>query len=331
MSDRNNRVIIAGQLEFGSDRVYRQTVEQYNHRMENFYKNVILLKGEEIFDEESRSIDIARKVVEATDREWLNTLNLLERIATFGIAGNLNLWRLQDGQLLEHHVLEPRSDRTTTQLFQEGRDLMDHEDKLNEAKEALSKAIENYDRHSLAYERRGFTNYQLANYQDALYDYTKSINISPSRPEPYYGRGVLYYKKLNDLPAAAADFETVTKLAIPYQSIYWLARALRGDVLLQLGQIGEAQREYKLFSGRKQDTIESLKRLDRRVAIALAQTLIHEGKRKEAKPFLEKALQSAADPKALSTEAIQQLHDDNLRQLGELKQVVAKGRALPVK
>ena len=33
------RIIIAGQLEFGSERVFKQVVEQYTHRMENYYKN----------------------------------------------------------------------------------------------------------------------------------------------------------------------------------------------------------------------------------------------------------------------------------------------------
>ena len=49
MSDRSNRIIIAGQLEFGSDRVYEQVVKQYDHRMENYYKKDILLKSEGYF------------------------------------------------------------------------------------------------------------------------------------------------------------------------------------------------------------------------------------------------------------------------------------------
>lgn len=331
MSDRNNRIIISGQLEFGSDRVYNQTIEQYIHRTENFYKNVVLLKSEDIFNDESRTIDIPRKVLAATNREWLNTLKLLERIATFSIAGNLNLWRLQDGKLLEHHILEPQTDRTTTQLFQEGRDLMDQQDKLEEAKIALSKAIENYDRHAMAYERRGFTNYQLNNYKDALYDYTKSIAISPSRPEPYYGRGVLYFKKLENPTAAISDFETVTQLAIPHQAIYWLARAIMGDALLLLGKEMEAQREFRLFLNRKQDEIAELKRLDRRIAVSLATLLEKEQKRKEADSLYEKALASSEDIKALCSKEIQKLRQNNIRKMGETKQEDRKGLLLPVK
>lgn len=331
MSDKNNRIIISGQLEFGSDRIYEQTVEQYIHRTENFYKNVVLLKSEEIFNEESRTIDVPRKVLDATNREWLNTLKLLERIATFSIAGNLNLWRLQNGKLLEHHVLEPQTDRTTTQLFEKGRRLMDQQKTLEQAKEALSKAIENYNRHAMAYERRGFTNYQLANYEDALYDYNKSISISPFRPEPYYGRGVVYLKKMGEPTTAIDDFKNVTNLAIPHQDIYWLARALMGDALLLLGKKEEAQREFRMFLNRKQEDIASLKRLDRRIAVKLAAILEEENKRKDADSLYGKALASLEDIKAPSNEDIQQLRQKNLHKLGETKQEGGKGRLLPVK
>lgn len=318
MVDRNNRIIIAGQLEFGSDRVYEQVVKQYVHRMENYYKNDILLKAEDIFQDEDRTMDIPRKVVESSDRQWLNTLNLLERMATFSIAGDLNLWRLQDGELLEHHTLEPRGDRTTTQLYIEGRKLLDRKENVEAAKEALTKAIDNFDRHSIAYERRGFTNYLLANFKDALYDYNKSIDISPSRPEPYYGRGVLYLRKMDNPAAAAEDFDKVAKFAIPHQEVYWLARAQRGDAFIQLGMHAEAQREYGFFLRRKQD-IGKLSQLDRRVAFELAQSLIVTGKRKEANAFFENAIQQLEDKKAPANEEIQYYHAKNLRELGDKK------------
>lgn len=301
MSEQNNRVIIAGQLEFGSSRNYEQVVEQFEHRKENYYKNEILLKGEDIFGEDNRILDVPRKVVEGTDRQWLNTLNLLKRIASFSIAGDLRLWRLQDKQLLEEHVLEPRGDRTTTQLYLKGRELLDREDKLGEAKDALTEAIENFDRHSVAYERRGQTNYRLHNYKDAQYDYTKSIQISPSRPGPFYGRGLVNLLHLGNPQAAAEDFKMVAKLAIPYQDIYWLAWAMRGDALLQLGQKDAAIASYKFFLNRKQDH-KNVRRLNRRVAMTLADLINEQGDCAAALPYYETALEAAADPKA-ETEA----------------------------
>lgn len=318
MVDKNNRIIIAGQLEFGSDRVYDQVVKQYIHRMENYYKNDILLNAEDIFREDDRTMDVPRKVIESSDRQWLNTLNLLQRVATFSIAGDLNLWRLQGGNLIEHHTLEPRGDRTTTQLYLEGRELLDRKENVEAAKEALTKAIENFDRHAIAYERRGFTNYLLANYKDALYDYSKSIDISPSRPDPYYGRGVVYLTKENKPEAAAEDFEKVTRFAIPHQEVYWLARAQRGDALIQLDRHEEAQKEYSFFLRRKQE-IGKLSCFNRRIAFELAKSLILSGKRKDANDNFEKALAAQEDEKAPSTEELKYHYALNLREMGNKK------------
>lgn len=316
MSEQNNRIIIAGQLEFGSDRIYDQVVQQYIHRMENYYKNDILLKAEDIFREEDRTMDIPRKVVPATDRQWLNTLNLLKRMSTFSIAGDLNLWRLQGSKMVEHHLLEPRGDRTTTQLYIKGRELLDKEEDLAEAKEALTKAIENFDRHSIAYERRGFTNYRLNNFSDALYDYNKSIKISPSRPAPFYGRGIILLLHQDQAEEAAADFEQVTRLAIPHQDIYWLARAMRGDALLKLGRTEEARKEYRFFLNRKQD-LDKLRRLDRRIAFTLATLLAKQENCKEALPYFERSLAAEEDKKANPEGEIRYEFAKCLRTLGD--------------
>lgn len=316
MLDQNNRIIIAGQLEFGSGRVYEQVVQQYMHRMENYYKNDILLKAEDIFRDEDRTLDVPRKVVPATDRQWLNTLNLLTRVATFSIAGDLNLWRLQGGEMKEHHVLEPRGDRTTTQLYIKGRELLDQEEKFSEARDALTKAIESFDRHSIAYERRGFTNYRLHNYKDALYDYEKSIKISPSRPAPHYGRGLLNLLHLDQLESAVDDFDKVTKLAIPHQEIYWLARAMRGDALSKLGRKEEAFKEYRFFLGRKQDLVK-LRKLDRRIAFALATSLAELDKHTDAISYFEKALEAQEDRKAAAEGKIRFEYAKSLRALSD--------------
>ncbi|PHI18491.1 hypothetical protein CEQ90_17580 [Lewinellaceae bacterium SD302] len=316
MLDQNNRIIIAGQLEFGSDRVYEQVVQQYMHRMEHYYKNDILLKAEDIFREEDRTLDVPRKVVPATDRQWLNTLNLLTRVSTFSIAGDLNLWRLQGGQMKEHHVLEPRGDRTTTQLYLKGRELLDQEEKFSEARDALTKAIESFERHSIAYERRGYTNYQLQNYKDALYDYEKSIKISPSRPAPHYGRGLVNLLHVDRTEVAVEDFEKVTKLAIPHQDIYWLARAMRGDALMKLDRQEEAFKEYRFFLGRKQDLVK-LRKLDRRVASTLAIGLAENGKCNDAITYFEKSLEAQEDHKAAPEGEIRFRFAKCLREIGD--------------
>ena len=301
------KVIIAGQLEFGSRRAFSQVMEQYAHRMENYYKNDILLKPEHIFKEEELTLDVPRTVLPSTERLWLNTLNLLERVVTFSIAGSLNLWRLDAGVMIDHHQLEPKSDRTTVQLFNHGRELVDQRDNEQEALRLMTKVVSRFERHAQAYERRGFINYRLGNDKDAHYDYSKSISINPLMPESYYGRGLVNLR-LNDVPAAAADFEAVTKNSIPHQSIYWMAQVALGDAYLQLGRPTDAMRTYGMFTKRKQ-RIASLDRYDRRVAFQLGELYLKAGRTSDAVVALERALAASPDHKAPEEARIRTLLD----------------------
>ncbi len=97
-----------------------------------------------------------------------------------------------------------------------------------EASEALSKAIEKYERHALAYERRGYVNYKLKNFNDALHDFSKSIRINPNNPEPYYGSGKVKMLK-NDWDGAIQDFDQAIKRSLALQPLHWLARLKKGE------------------------------------------------------------------------------------------------------
>lgn len=186
------KTIFSGRLEFGSPRSYEKVTKMYEHRVENFYRAEILLKGEEIFDEESHSLNVPRFITQASDKTWRNTINLLEYVAQFAVAGDLSAWMTDDGKVIKHKVVEPRSDKAAVQAFITGRKLVKEVGRETEAKKALSQAIEKFERHAKAYERRGFVNFQLENYADALYDYNKSIDINPGNPDAFLGRAFIY-------------------------------------------------------------------------------------------------------------------------------------------
>lgn len=299
------KIIIAGKLEFGKERVFRQVVDQYTHRMENYYKNDILLKPENIFKEEELCLEITRTVVTGTERHWLNTLNLLERVVSFSMAGSLNLWRLSAGVILDHHLLEPRSDRTTVQLFNKGREMVDQGDQEQEALDMMTKVVGRFERHAQAYERRGFVNLRLGNLKDALYDYNKSLKINPAMPESHYGRGIVYTRQ-EDWADAAADFEAVAKNSIPHQAIYWMAQVALGDAYLKLNRPADALNVFNRFTKRKQ-RIASLERYDRRVNTTFAELLLQAGRPNDALAALERALAAGSDPQAPSEAAIKKL------------------------
>lgn len=293
----DNKIITAGRLEFGTDRNYEQVVKLFEHRRENYYRNEVYLNAEEIFDEAERVMDIPRHIVRCSDRQYRNTTNLLKQIAQFAIAGDLNVWRIRFDKPTEHLLIEPRGDKTATQAYLQGRELLNEEGRENEAREALDVAIKKFARHALAYERRGYVNFRLGNLKDALYDYNKSIDIYPTNPDALYGRALVKMDN-EDWEGAIADFEEAIKHAIPHQPVYWRSRALKGDLLVRLGKPGDALTEYKFFYNRRRTDDDELAGWDRRISFAYGKLLAAEGMHKEAKEAFDRALQAPHDKRA---------------------------------
>lgn len=243
------KVILSGHLEFGTDRTFELALNMFQQRAETYYKNDILLKPTEVFISEKSMLDVPRCIINtAAEKSWRNTVHLLETISQYAIAGNISAWKLDNGALVEHAFMEPRGDKTAVQSFLRGRELVT-QGQQSEAKDALSAAIEKYTRHALAYERRGYVNYKLGNVADALYDFTKSIDIYPHSPEAYMGRAIVNLHQKN-YAAAAADLDMAIKTSIPHQPIHWRARRMKGECHVELNEFSKAEFELKLVTNK---------------------------------------------------------------------------------
>jgi len=243
------KTIFKGRLEFGSARSYETVLRMYQHRVENYYKSDILLDEESIFDEESSSLNVPRFITQGSEKSWKNTISMLEYVAQFAVAGNMTAWMTENGKILKHGIVEPKSDRSAVQAYLKGRELIEKKGKEDEAIKSLTKAIEKYDRHAQAYERRGFINFRLKNYDDAVYDFTKSIDFSPSNPEPYIGRGNVHrlQKKFKE---AIHDFDMTIKTSIPLEPIYFQARRFKAECHFELKDYEGALADLKYFCNR---------------------------------------------------------------------------------
>jgi len=242
--------IFKGRLEFGSPKSYEKVVKMYQHRVENYYKSDVLLNEEEIFDEEATCINAPRIITQGSEKSWKNTFSLLEYIAQFAVAGNMGAWMTEEGKILHHGIVEPKSDRVAVQAYIKGRELINEEGKEDEAMAALSKAIEKYERHAQAYEKRGHVNFILKNYKDAVYDYSKSIDLNPMNPEAYMGRGKIYFLE-EKFDEAIKDLEMAVKNSIPLQPIYWKARRLKAKAHLIQQDFKGAVQDLKFYSKRR--------------------------------------------------------------------------------
>lgn len=244
------KTIFSGHLEFGSERSYDKVLKMFQHRVENYYRFDILLEEEEIFNSETMSLNVPRYINKETpNKSWKNTVNLLEYLAQFAVAGSVSAWKV-GGPKLEYKFIEPKGDKVAVQAFLKGRELIKAEGKETEAKKALDRAIDKFARHALAYERRGYINYRLRNYDDAMYDFTKSIDISQRNPESHLGRARVKIIQ-GDLKGASVDLGEAVKQSIPLQPIYWTARRLKSECHIALEEFDKAIFELKLFTKRQ--------------------------------------------------------------------------------
>ena len=239
------KVVFRGRLEFGSQRTYDMVLKHWNYRVENYFHADVLFNAEDVFTEDDYALTVPKQALMSTQKRWRSTTALLYEIAQFALAGNVGAWWVQNGKVLDEHIIEPTSEKTAVLEFLRGRELV-QQGGMKQASEALTNSIEKYAKNALAYERRGYVNYKLKNYNDAHYDFSKSITISDHNPEPFYGRGKVYMLK-NEWENAIKDFQDTIERSLAVQPIYWLARIRKADCLFHAKRYAEALPDLKFF------------------------------------------------------------------------------------
>lgn len=243
------KTIIQGRLEFGTQKSYDKVTRMFQVRVENYYKTDVIFKFEDIFREEDFSLEIPRYVGQVSEKAFKTTTNLLGYCAQFAIAGSIRAWMINEGEIMHFETLEPVSDKGAVQSFVKGRSLVKVKGKESEAIDALSQAIEKYDRHAQAYERRAKVNFIMKNYHDALRDYNKCIAIDNTIPTAYYGKAKIHMLK-EEWQDAVSNLEEAIRKSIALQALYWKARRLKAECHIQLKEWPKAAFDLKLFTNR---------------------------------------------------------------------------------
>ena len=155
------KTIIQGRLIFGTQKSFDKVVKMYEYRTETYYKGDVILKMEDVFSKEELSLNVPRFVGNISEKNFKNTLDLLEYCSQFAVAGSIQGWMIEEGKVLHHTNVMPDSDRTVVVQFKKGEELFMAQDKNTEALEAFNKTIATFDKHAQAYERRGWVNLRL--------------------------------------------------------------------------------------------------------------------------------------------------------------------------
>ncbi len=296
--------IFQGNLQFGNARSYDKVVKMYDHRLENYYKNDIYFKAEDIFHPEDSSLHIPRTVANIPDKTWKNTVDLLQYVAQFAIAGNVGAWMTEEGKIMRYAWIEPKGDKAVVQTFLKARKILEQDGNVEEARENLTKAIEIYNKHAQAYERRGYINYILKKYHDAERDFSKSIALDGSNAPAYYGRARIKMIR-EDWEAAIEDLSNAVKSSLALQDIHWTARRLKGECHMKIGQFKEAEFEFRFFNRRKFAKESANYPHRRAVLYNHGKVLLELEKYNEALEALEKALElSQSEDKSLEADML---------------------------
>ncbi|MEQ1745537.1 MAG: tetratricopeptide repeat protein [Saprospiraceae bacterium] len=274
MHTQTFKLVFKGRLEFGSQRAFEKAQQHWQSRMENYFKSDILFKPEDVLSEEDFALTVPQqKMVGPSEKAWRNTVALFGELAQYAVAGNIWAWCIGEGGLLEKVNIEPDSDKVAVQEYRRGRSLVGQAGMEQEASEALSRAIEKFERHALAYERRGYVNYKLGNYNDALRDFSKSIRSNPYHPDAYYGSGKVKMLK-NEWESAAQDFDQAVKHSLALQPLHWLARMRKGESLFHAKKYTECVYELRLYLKRNFDEADPNYNRRRRANYLLGKALL---------------------------------------------------------
>ena len=244
------KTIVEGRLEFGTAKSYDTVLKMFLKRIESYHRNEIFLKAETIFIEETYSLVVERFVKDTiTEKAYKGTISLLKYCSQFALSGTIRAWLIDNGNIVSFDLIEPEQDKAAVQSFIKGRKLIRVQGRQDEAINELTKAIDKFDRHAQAYERRAKTCFILKKYADALRDYNKCIAIDPTIATAYYGRARIHLLNA-DLDAAKNDFDQAIKKSVALEAVHWKSRRLKGYVHYQLKEFDRAIFELRLFTNR---------------------------------------------------------------------------------
>ena len=113
----------------------------------------------------------------------------------------------------------------------------------------------------------------------------------------------------NDFESAVVDLDYTIEKAIALQPIYWTARRLKAECLINMGKLADAAKELRLFTSRKFLKEDPNFAWRRKATYQYAKCLIAIGQKDDALKALQQAAALPQGEGKISNEDIQELID----------------------
>lgn len=250
------KIIIKGRLDFGNEKSFEKACTLFKHRLENFYKNDTLIDVETMFDEQGCAFNIPRLITQGSNKTWNNTISAFEFLAQFAVSGQINAFIAEGGKAISQYTIEPTNEKAAVQAYLAGKaTVQEKKGEHEKAMRELDQAIFSYNKHAMAYEKRGYVKFLLKQYDEALIDLDKSIALDDQNPDAYLGKAIIL--SIQDKRKESIQLlETALTLCFPVQSIYWKMRRIKGHMHMKEQQFAAASQEFKFFLNKKFEEID---------------------------------------------------------------------------
>ena len=123
-----------------------------------------------------------------------------------------------------------------------------------------------------AYNMRGFARFQLRDYRNAFADYTKALQLDPKAAEAYYYRGLARFK-LASIQGAIEDYTQALRLKPDYAPAYYQRGLAYADIEEMAAALADFKKAARLFGQQKQglnarEAWEAVRRLEKKSIIS---------------------------------------------------------------
>lgn len=238
-----NRVIIFGRIEYKNKRSVSLARAEYVRFAETIAKFDLSYSPEALFGEDPEEeldflhIELKREVHEASDKTLSHTIGSLEKLLAFAMAGRIDVFILEAGELPRQRILEVDTDKSTVHAFNAGMEAV-NEKRWEDAIGPLSDAINSFERHPWAFNARGHAYLEMGKLEKAEADLKVSKEMYPDLPSHHLGLARIAHAR-GERSATIDNCDRAMKNSIPHQAGHWICALFKAEVLLDIVENGK--------------------------------------------------------------------------------------------